>query len=73
MLTENFRPRNRPNRKHDYQLIWKALKDGVRGVQANFSTSEQSKPGMSSQKKSYMPSLSTHLKTNWMKRGRICQ
>ena len=27
------------------------------------STSEQAKPGMSSEKKSYMPSLSTHLKT----------
>ena len=36
-------------------------------------TTKESKPGMSSQKKSYMPSLSTHLKTNWMKRGRICQ
>ena len=36
-----------------------------------FSTSERSKPGMSSQKKSYMPSLSTHLKTNWMKRGSV--
>ena len=31
-----------------------------------FSTSKRSKPGMSSQKKSYMPGLSTHLKTNWM-------
>ena len=38
-----------------------------------FSTSERSKHGMSCQKKSYMPSLSTYLKTNWMKRGRICQ
>ena len=38
-----------------------------------FSTSERSKHGMSCQKKLYMPSLSTYLKTNWMKRGRICQ
>ena len=66
---ENFRPRNRPSRKHDYQLVWKASTDGVRGLQAIFSTSEQSKPGM----RMYMLSLSTHLKTNWMKRGRICQ
>ena len=35
-LPENFRPRNRPSRKHDYQLVWKAPKDGVRGLQANF-------------------------------------
>ena len=35
-LHENFRPRNLPSRKHDYQLAWKAPKDGVRGVQANF-------------------------------------
>ena len=34
-LPENFRPRNRPSRKHDYQLAWKAPKDGVKGVQAN--------------------------------------
>ena len=39
----------------------------------DFSTSERSKPGMSSQKKSYMLRLSNHLKTDWMKRGRICQ
>ena len=68
-LPENFRLPNRPRRKHDYQLVWKAPKDGVRGLQASFSASERSKPGMSM----YMPSLSTHLKTNWMKRGRICQ
>ena len=35
-LPENFRPRNRASRKHDYQLVWQALKDGVRGLQANF-------------------------------------
>ena len=29
-LPENFRPRNRPSRKHDYQLVWKAPKDGAR-------------------------------------------
>ena len=73
MLPEKLRPRNRPSRKHDYQLVWDAPKDGVRGNQAIFSTSEQWKPGMSSQKKSYIPSLSTHLKTNRMKLGRICQ
>ena len=73
MLPEKLRPRNRPSRKHDYQLVWDAPKDGVRGNQAIFSSSEQWKPGMSSQKKSYIPSLSTHLKTNRMKLGRICQ
>ena len=36
MLPENFRPRYRPSTKHDYQLVWKAPKDGVRGLQANF-------------------------------------
>ena len=36
MLPENFRPRNRSNGKHDYQLVWKATRDGVRGLQANF-------------------------------------
>ena len=36
MLPENFRPRNRPSRKHNYQLVWKAPKDDVRGLQANF-------------------------------------
>ena len=35
-LAENLRPRNRPSRKHDYHLVWKAPKDGVRGLQANF-------------------------------------
>ena len=34
-LPENFRPRNRPSRKHDY-LVWKAPKDGVIELQANF-------------------------------------
>ena len=28
-LLENFRPQNRPSRKHDYQLVWKAPKDRV--------------------------------------------
>ena len=36
ILPENFRPRNRPSRKHDYQLVWKAPKDCVRVLQANF-------------------------------------
>ena len=35
MLPKNFRHRNRPSRKHDYQLVWKTPKDGVRGLQAN--------------------------------------
>ena len=35
-LLQNFRPQNCPSRKHDYQLIWKVPKDGVRGLQANF-------------------------------------
>ena len=35
-LPANFRPRNRPSRKHNYQLVWKAPKDGVRGLQAIF-------------------------------------
>ena len=38
-----------------------------------FSASEQPKPGMSFQKISYMSSLLSGLKTNWMKLGRICQ
>ena len=39
----------------------------------NCTLPENFRPGISSQMKSCMPSLSTHLKTNWMKRGRICQ
>ena len=35
-LPENFRSRTRPSRKHNYQLVWKAPKGGVRGLQANF-------------------------------------
>ena len=35
-LPENFRPRNRPSRKHNYQLVWRAPKDGLRRLQANF-------------------------------------
>ena len=35
-LPENFRPRKRPSRKHDDQLLWKAPKDGASGLQANF-------------------------------------
>ena len=35
-LPENFRPRNCPSRKHDYQLVSKAPKDGVRGLRVNF-------------------------------------
>ena len=35
-LPEHFGPRNRPSRKRDYQLVWKAPKNGVRGLQANF-------------------------------------
>ena len=34
-LSENFKPRNRLSRKHNYQLVWKAPKDGVRGLQSN--------------------------------------
>ena len=72
-LPENFRTRNRPSRKHDYQLVWKAPKDGVRWLHASFINFWKIKSRMSSQKKLYMPSLSTHLETNWMKHGRICQ
>ena len=37
-LLENFRPQNRPSRKHDYQLVWKAPKDRVLSLwlQENF-------------------------------------
>ena len=35
-LLKNFRPRNRPSTKHDYQLVWKAPKDEVRGLAASF-------------------------------------
>ena len=33
---QNFRPRKRPSRQHNYQLVWKAPKDGVSGLQENF-------------------------------------
>ena len=72
-LPENFRPRNRPSGKHDYQLVQKLPKMALENSRQFFSTFKRSKPGMSSEKKSYLPSLSTHLKTNWMKRGRIYQ
>ena len=36
MLSENFRPRNRPSTKHNYQWVCKAPKDNVRGLQAIF-------------------------------------
>ena len=36
ILPESFRPRPHPSRKHDYQLVWKAHKDCVRGLQAIF-------------------------------------
>ena len=35
-LPENFRPRNCLNRKHEYQLVWRAPKDGVRKLQETF-------------------------------------
>ena len=35
-LPENIRPRNGPSRKHDYQLVWKASKDHLRGLHKNF-------------------------------------
>ena len=35
-LPEKFKPRNRPSRKNEYQLVWKVPKDDVRGLQANF-------------------------------------
>ena len=35
-LPDNFRSRNRPSRKHDYQLVRRAPKDGMRGLQTNF-------------------------------------
>ena len=35
-LPETFRPQNRLSIKHDYQLVWKAPKDGLRGPQPNF-------------------------------------
>ena len=35
-VPEKFRTRSRPSRKHDYQLVWKASKDGVRGPQEIF-------------------------------------
>ena len=35
-LPENFRPGNRPSRKHDYQLVWKAPKGGAGELQVTF-------------------------------------
>ena len=35
-LPYSFNPRDRASRKHDFQLIQNAPKDGVRGVQKNF-------------------------------------
>ena len=34
-LSESFLPRNRPSRQHDFQLVPKTPKDGVRGPQTN--------------------------------------
>ena len=72
-LPEYFRPRKRPSRKRDTNRYGKHKKMALEDSRQIFSTSEQSKSGMSSQKKLYMPSLLTHLKTNWMKHRRICQ
>ena len=36
MLQEKFALRNRARRKRDYQLVWKACKDDVGGLQENF-------------------------------------
>ena len=41
--TKNFRPRNRPSTNRDYQLVWKAPKNCVRGIKANFFYFQQIK------------------------------
>ena len=35
-MPSSFQPRNRPSRKHDFQLYQRTQKDGKRGVQSNF-------------------------------------
>ena len=56
--------------KHDYQLEWKTPKDDTRGLQVRGLKVWNEVPEEIVHAKS---SLSTHLKTNWMKRGNICQ
>ena len=34
-LPHTFQPRNRISRKHNFQLVWKMPKDGIRGLQTN--------------------------------------
>ena len=34
-LSQSFQPSKRQNRKHNFQLVWKLSKDGVRGLQKN--------------------------------------
>ena len=36
ILPSSFQPRNRPSRKHDFQLYQRTPKDGKRGIQSNF-------------------------------------
>ena len=62
-LPENFRPRNRPLENTTTNWYGEHPKMTWEDSRQFFSTSERSKPGMGSQNKSYMPSLSTHLKT----------
>ena len=61
--------------KHDYQLEWKTPKDDTRGLQANFFFLRTIKAWNELPKEILhaKSSLSTHWKTNWMKRGKICQ
>ena len=63
-VPENFRPRNRPSRKHDYQPVCKAPKDSARGLQANFFYFRTIKTW------NELPKEIVHAR---IKRGRICQ
>ena len=71
-LPENFRPRNRPNRKNDYQLVWKALKDGVRELQTNFFYFQTIKT-WNELPKEMVHAKSIDLFKNNLKREKICQ
>ena len=70
-LPENFIPRNHPSRKHEYQLVGKALKDGVRGPQANVFYFGTIKIWNELPKEIVHAKSIDSLKTNWMKRGSV--
>ena len=73
ILPESFRPRPHPSRNTTTNWYEKHTRMAWEDSRQFFSTSKRSKSEISSQKKLHMSSLSTHLKTNWMKHERVCQ